>query len=397
VTDQPFAPALSVPVTRRLLLSGVALNGAALALSGSGMAQTASPDGFQVIRAGAPGPTLRLKRGEEVRVRLVNDTAEPAAIHWHGVRLQSGMDGVPGLTQAPVAPGASFDYRFAPPDAGTFWYRPATSLSGQRMRGPTGALIVSESAPVETDREAVLLVNEIPNAETAGRLTVQTHQRLRLRIINAMASPLPLRLDKHRAVVMAIDGQPAEPFAARDGRITLGSGNRIDLFVDATLNAGDTAALLVETAQGDMPLLRLVYEGAPARPAPLAALKSLPANPLPERMDFRGALRVDVPIEANSLGPAPGPSLGRSAPLFQAKRGRTVMLALVNKTAALQMVHLHGHCVRLLDKLDDGWKPFWLDTVVAPPQDIARIAFVADNPGKWLIDSQTAAAWFEVI
>ena len=133
-----------------------------------------------MIRAGASRPTLRLKRGEEVQVRLVNDTAEPAAIHWHGVRVPSSMDGVPGLTQAPVAPGASFDYRFVVPDAGTFWYRPATSLGGQRMRGPTGALVVSESTPIETDREAVLLVNEIPNAETVGRLAVQTNQRTAL-------------------------------------------------------------------------------------------------------------------------------------------------------------------------------------------------------------------------
>ena len=180
MTDQPFASALSVLLTRRTLLSGAALGGAALALPGRGMAQTAAPDGFQVIRAGAPGPTLRLKRGEEVRVRLVNDTAEPAAIHWHGVRVRNGMDGVPGLTQEPVAPGASFDYRFAPPDAGTFWYRPATSLDGRRMRGPTGALVVSESTPIETDREAVLLVNEIPNAETAGRLAAVSYTHLTL-------------------------------------------------------------------------------------------------------------------------------------------------------------------------------------------------------------------------
>lgn len=356
---------------------------------GLGWAQTAAPDGFQVIRAGGAGPTLRLKRGGEVRIRLLNDTSEPTAIHWHGVRVPNAMDGVPGLTQAPVEPGGSFDYRFVAPDAGTFWYRPATALSGQRMRGPIGALIVSESEPVEADREAVLLVSEIPNAETADRLTVQTNQRLRFRIINGMATPLPLRLEKHRAMVMAIDGQPAEPFAARDGRITLGPGNRTDLFVDAALAAGNSAALLVESSSGDIPLLRLVYEGTPKRPAPLPVLKSVPANPLPERMDFRGALRIDIPLEAKSLG--------RGAPLFQAKRGRTVMLALANQTPALQMVHLHGHSVRLLDKLDDGWKPFWLDTVAAPPQGTTRIAFVADNPGKWLIESQAATAWFEVV
>ena len=247
---------------------------------------------------------------------------------------------------------------------------------------------MSESAPVETDREALVLINELPAAESAGQLAVRTNQRVRFRIINAMPSPLRLRFEKHRAVMMAIDGQPAEPFAVRDGRTTLASGNRADIFIDATLSTGDSATLFAESANGDVPLLRIVYEGTPVRAAPLPPLNSLPPNPLPERMDFRGALRADVSLETASLG--------RGVPLFQAKRGRTVMLALANKTAALQTVHLHGHSARLLDKLDDGWKPFWLDTIPVPPQDTARIAFVADNPGKWLIESETAATWFEV-
>ena len=388
MTDQSLAP----DVTRRNWLAGAAFGGAAAVLPAWGWAQTAAqtaPDGFQALHANGPGHTLRLIRGEEVRVRLFNDTTEPAAIHWHGVRLPNGADGILGLTQPAIAPGGAFDYRFVAPDAGTFWYRPALASTGQRLRGPSGPLIVSETPPLDIDREAVVFVNALPNAGTTERLSVQTNQRLRFRIINAMLAPIRLRLEKHRAMVMAIDGQPAEPFAARDGRMMLGSGNRIDLFVDAALAAGDHAALLVDTASGEAPLLQLVYEGAAARAAPLPELKSLPPNPLPERMDFRGALRAEVPLDTLPVG--------QGAPLFRTKRGRTVMLALVNKTAALQMVHLHGHSVRLLDKLDDGWKPFWLDTVAVPPQETARVAFVADNPGKWLIETQSASSWFEVV
>ena len=62
------------------------------------------------------------------------------------------------------------------------------------------------------------------------------------------------------------------------------------------------------------------------------------------------------------------------------------MLSFANRTAAAMVIHLHGHSVRLLDNLDDGWKPFWLDTLLVAPQQTARIAFVADSPGKWLID-----------
>ena len=86
MTDQSLAP----DVTRRNWLAGAAFGGAAAVLPAWGWAQTAAqtaPDGFQVLHANGPGHTLRLIRGEEVRVRLFNDTTEPAAIHWHGVRL----------------------------------------------------------------------------------------------------------------------------------------------------------------------------------------------------------------------------------------------------------------------------------------------------------------------
>ena len=63
-------------------------------------------------------------------------------------------------------------------------------------------------------------------------------------------------------------------------------------------------------------------------------------------------------------------------------------MAFPNRTDIAHAVHLHGHHVRLLDNLDDGWKPFWLDTVMVEPRRTTRVAFVADNPGKWLIDGQ---------
>jgi FtsP/CotA-like multicopper oxidase with cupredoxin domain len=89
-------------------------------------------------------------------------------------------------------------------------------------------------------------------------------------------------------------------------------------------------------------------------------------------------------------------------PLFSVKRGRTVVLALANRSAAPCVAHIHGHHARLLDNLDDGWKPFWLDTVLCVPQQTTRVAFVADNPGQWLFSSRAlggneALTWFEVI
>ena len=116
------------PVSRRWFIGA----GAAIACAGqpqSAQAQAAS-DGFRPLHARAlgsgpssgssglgydgvvPGPTLRVRRGEELRVRLVNDLPAATSVHWHGIRLPNAMDGVPQLTQPAVAPGASFDYRF---------------------------------------------------------------------------------------------------------------------------------------------------------------------------------------------------------------------------------------------------------------------------------------------
>ena len=113
------------------MLSG-SLAAAFTALAPSARSQDRPADDTRLLHAGTsgydgivPGPALRVRRGEEVRVRLINDLPEPTAVHWHGVRVVNAMDGAPPLTQAAIAPGDSFDYRFAAPDAGTYWYHPA--------------------------------------------------------------------------------------------------------------------------------------------------------------------------------------------------------------------------------------------------------------------------------
>ena len=406
-------------------------------------------DGFHVLRAGmtqallrgpeqpatallayggmVPGPLLRATRGEEVRARLVNDLAEPTAVHWHGVRVPNAMDGVPHLTQPPVMPGDRFDYRFVARDAGTFWYRcRAPSLAGLE-RGLHGVVLVDEPIPPDVDRDLLLVLDAWPlkgdgtldeanaapsqptvNGAPAMDIVVRANERLRIRLLNATPSQLlAIRIERHEARVMAIDGQPAEPFIAHEGRVALGPGNRVDLFVDAALQAGDSASIMLQATNGESALVRLRYNaGPPARPAVRAEPAPLPANPLPARMDFSRAYRMDVPLDEAARGWKPSLqalSGDYGAPLFSVRRGGVAMLAFINAAATSRVVHLHGHSFRLLDAMDDGWKPYWLDTLSVPPRRTARIAFVADNPGKWLIEARTLdsttapmVAWFEV-
>lgn len=109
-----------------------------------------------------PGPVIRARRGEEIKVRLMNALNEPTAIHWHGLRLPNAMDGAPPLTPA-VAPGATFEYRFVARDPGTFWYHAAAEP--QRLRGLFGALIVDEpTTPPGVDRDHVLVLAAAPSS-----------------------------------------------------------------------------------------------------------------------------------------------------------------------------------------------------------------------------------------
>ena len=87
----------------------------------------------------------------------------------------------------------------------------------------------------------------------------------------------------------------------------------------------------------------------------------------------------------------------------RAKAGRTVVLALANRADITTIFHLHGHHFRLLDRLDDGWKPFWLDTLAIDPGQTQRIALSAENAGRWLVESVATdwaaprlVRWYEV-
>ena len=90
-----------------------------------------------------PGPELRVQEGERVRVVLTNALAEPTTIHWHGVDVPNAMDGVPGVTQKPVAPGETFVYEFEARPAGTRWYHTHFASVKQLDLGLYAPLIIA--------------------------------------------------------------------------------------------------------------------------------------------------------------------------------------------------------------------------------------------------------------
>ncbi len=109
-----------------------------------------------------PGPELRLKEGERVRIVLRNALSEPTTIHWHGVDVPNPMDGVPGVTQKPVQPGETFVYEFKATPSGTRWYHTHFQEHRQLDLGLYAPLIIepAQPDPFPFDRDYTLVLDD---------------------------------------------------------------------------------------------------------------------------------------------------------------------------------------------------------------------------------------------
>jgi FtsP/CotA-like multicopper oxidase with cupredoxin domain len=106
-----------------------------------------------------PGPEIRVRKGQVVQTLLVNQLPAETTVHWHGVAIRNDMDGVPGMTQAPVAAGREFTYRFAVAEAGTYWYHPHAGV--QLDRGLYGPLIVEDpDEPARYDHDWTVVLDD---------------------------------------------------------------------------------------------------------------------------------------------------------------------------------------------------------------------------------------------
>jgi len=364
----------------------------------------------------APETGLRFKRGDQLEVTLGNELPMPAVLNWRGI------DGAPAaeplLARASVAAGAKDTFQASLRHAGTFLCDVRLLGDGQARPSSTLAFVVNESEPVTVDRDEVLLIEDwrlrpdgsaiAPGSEpkdTAAVYTingrpsldipVRANERLRLRFINGFQrNVIAIKIEGHDVRVMALDSRPAEPFLARNGALVLAPGTRIDAFIDAAVPPGSTTAILLHDGKEARAIARLVTsQEPPIRAAPLPPAPPLPSNGLPAQLDLKGAVRFDVALGGASADWVPPTNFAASAPpAFRTKAGRTVVLALTNRAEIPTVFHLHGHHFRHLDRLDDGWKPYWLDTLAIDPGQTQRIAFAAEYAGRWLMESM-ATDW----
>ena len=143
----PHSPALSATVEYDLTIAQQEVN------------ITGKPAQGMVINGGIPGPTLRFKEGDFSRIRVHNRMSVDTSIHWHGVLVPPGMDGVPYISFRPIEPGATFTYEFPVRQSGTYWYHSHTELQGQK--GVYGAIVIEpREHRLHTDGDYVVLLSD---------------------------------------------------------------------------------------------------------------------------------------------------------------------------------------------------------------------------------------------
>lgn len=383
-----------------------------------------------------PGPIIRVKQGERVRRRFINELPQASSIHWHGIRIDNAVDGVSGLTQNAVESESSFIYDFEVPDAGTYWFHAHNRSAEQVARGLYGVLVVEESEAPEVGRDEVLVLDdwlldpetaqldpefEAPHARShAGRrgnfiatngksnfaLTVKRNERLRLRLVNASnARIFELGLSGLKGWAVARDGMPLAMPEVIEGTFLIAPGQRVDLIVDVIAENGETAHLVRFDNQEGYSQVPLDVKGTSAtvsRPDP----SPLPPNPNMEIEGIDTARQLHLKMEGGAMGRLNTAVLdGESktfrqlveanqfwafngvigmtdVPLANLSRGETAKLEIYNDTSFPHAMHLHGMHFREL--LENGSMGPLRDTILMFGGEKREIAFVADNPGKWL-------------
>jgi FtsP/CotA-like multicopper oxidase with cupredoxin domain len=180
----------------------------------------------------SPGPTLEAVEGDRVRIFVTNRLPEHTTIHWHGILLPSGMDGVGGLTQPQIPPGKTFVYEFTLTKSGTFMYHPHADEMVQMAMGMMGTFIVHpknvRQSRVDRDYVFLLAAYDIdpgsftPRVNTMldfnlwawnsrvfpgiDHLVARTGERVRIRIGNLTMTNHPIHLHGHEFEVTGTDG-----------------------------------------------------------------------------------------------------------------------------------------------------------------------------------------------
>jgi FtsP/CotA-like multicopper oxidase with cupredoxin domain len=369
----------------------------------------------------SPGPLLRAREGDLVRVHFKNSLSEPTTIHWHGLEVPAAQDGSGHDLQ--IAPGARFDYAFRVPHAGTYWYHPHVNSAAQVWRGLYAPLIVDQRTRPELGEELTLVLHDLSHADGVvspadaqgdlGRyfghegytLLVNGRERpilhahagstLHLRVINASIS---------RYYRFAIDGQTLVRVAGDSGFVAvpewvpdwvLAPGQRSEFVV--TLRGAPHSELLVRALAHDRfvcgggcgetrELMRIALDGQAGKPVALPRLPGLVPPIDVSTANERVLEFAELTRDGKTYLTLNGRVYGSDTLQFDAKVGDTELWRLRNPTQYDHPFHLHGFRFQLLSS---SGKPEssreWMDTLNLKAESESTIAvYYDDRPGMWM-------------
>ena len=197
-----------------------------------------------------PGPQIRVREGDRVRIHLTNRLQESTVIHFHGLELPNDQDGVPFITQPPVKPGESYTYEFTVPNAGSHMYHSHHNAAMQIGLGLLGAFVVEPRRPLvahRADLDYVMVLNDGSHGYTLNGkgfpatepVVCKQGQTVRIRFMNEGMMIHPMHLHGMHMTVIAKDGWD-QPMPWKCDTLNIAPGERWDVLVKA-INPGTWA------------------------------------------------------------------------------------------------------------------------------------------------------------
>jgi len=368
-----------------------------------------------------PGPLIRWREGRSIAIDVLNRTAIPEIVHWHGLGIASDMDGAREEGSPMILPGAQFRYAFTPQPAGFRWYH-THSFAGQNLKrgaytGQFGCFYIEpKDNPGAYDQEIFLTLHDwnayMTNSgdssmEAAydystidGRmlgsnepLRVHEGQRVLFHFLNASASMIHwLALAAHEMTVVAMDGNPV-PSVGRVHSVRLAPAERIDAVI--TMNQpgvwilGETRDQIRKMGMG----IVVEYNNQQGKPkwveppvtlwdyrpfATARASKSQPDDIIPLR--FESKFRGQGSFDSWTIN-------GKSFPdtdTIILHRGKRYRLRMINRSADDHPLHLHRHTFEVTSLNGTSLSGLNKDVLAVPAKTTAEVDFTADNPGATL-------------
>lgn len=375
----------------------------------------------------SPGPLLRARVGDTVRIHVTNNLNEVTTVHWHGLRIDWLMDGIVDGSVVPIQPGETFTYEFTPPEAGTFWYHPHMRPTVQIEAGLYGAFIVQEALEdqPEVDADRIFVFDDVRlnddgtiAPESGGGPDVMHGRTGNVLLQNGSADPRRLdmghgRVERWRLVNTAnartfffqFPGLEVREIGADGGLWPQRMVRTIDVL---RLPVGARAELEVRLADGvdsatldTLVLVQSLGGGIEERPFPMILVDHDEGQDTTDRKAGHAADfdydRVDETtpttheVVLSALNDADGfrftingeafPNLER----WQVQANELQVITITNQIGPEHPFHLHGQFFQVISRNGvPAWESGWRDTVLVEGLTEVKIATYFDNPGHWM-------------